>query len=88
MVAKLYKNATSPEPLGNCTALDYGYELTETCLQVKWHDGEQVPQEVDEGSENVDIVAEDGEENEEEYESDVEYQEDDEIEEEEEEMEN
>ena len=57
-------------------------------MQVKWHDGEQVPQEVDEGSENVDIVAEDGEENEEEYESDVEYQEDDEIEEEEEEMEN
>ena len=57
-------------------------------MQVKWHDGEQVPQEVDEDSENVDIVAEDGEENEEEYESDVEYQEDDEIEEEEEEMEN
>ena len=41
---------------------------------MKWHDGEQVPQEVDEDSENVDIVAEDGEENEEEYESDVEYQ--------------
>ena len=84
LVAKLYKNVTSPEPLSNCTPLDYRYELIETCLQVKWHDGEQVPREVDEDSENVDhdIVAEYGEENEEEYESDVEYHEDDEIEEE------
>ena len=55
---------------------------------MKWQDGEQVPQEVDEDSENVNIVAEDGEKNEEEYKSGVEYQEDDEIEEEEEEMEN
>ena len=38
-----------------------GYELIENCLQVKWHDGEQVPQEVDEDNEKVDIVAEDGE---------------------------
>ena len=64
LVAKLYKNATSPEPLSNCTPLDYGYELIETCLQVEWHDAEQVPQEVDEESENVDhdVVAEYGEE--------------------------
>ena len=43
---------------------------------------------MNEKSKNVDhdIVAEDGEENEEEYKSDVEYQEDDEIEEEGEEM--
>ena len=43
-IAKLYKNAAVADPLANYTLLDYGFELIDNYVHVKWFDGEQVPQ--------------------------------------------
>ena len=41
-IAKLYKNATVADPLVNYILLDYGFELIDNYVHVKWFDGEQV----------------------------------------------
>ena len=43
-IAKLYKNAAVPDPLANYTLIDYGFELIDGYVHVKWFVGEQVPQ--------------------------------------------
>lgn len=47
LLATLYKNATETDPLGSLTPLNFGYELTEHGMCVKWYEGEQVHPEVD-----------------------------------------
>ena len=81
--AKLYKNATALDPVAGYTSLDYGFELVDGCMQVRWYCGEQVPPEVEE-DDNVD---EDEIDDEEEETDDEEYDEEEEIESEEEEYE-
>ena len=49
-IAKLYKNTAVADPLANYTLLDYGFELIDGYVHVKWFDSEQVPQ----GAENDD----------------------------------
>ena len=53
-IAKLYKNAAVADPLANYTLLDYGFELIDNYVNVKWFDGEQVPQ----GTDDDDVVME------------------------------
>ena len=43
-IAKLYKNVAVADPLSNYTIIDYGFELIDGCVHVKWFDCEQVPQ--------------------------------------------
>ena len=43
-MAKLYKNAAVADPLANYTLLDYGFELIDNYVHVKWFDSKQVPQ--------------------------------------------
>ena len=43
-IAKLYNNAGVADPLANYTLLDYGFDLIEVYVHVKWFDCEQVPQ--------------------------------------------
>ena len=62
-IAKLYKNATEEDPAHSITPLDYGWQLSEGKMQIKWYDGEQVPFEIEE------LIAEDDE-------SDIEYEDD------------
>ena len=40
--AKLYKNNAVADLLSKYTLLDYGFELTDGYVHVKWFDGEQV----------------------------------------------
>ena len=40
----VYKNATVVDPLANYTLLDYGFELIDSNVHVKWFDCWQVPQ--------------------------------------------
>jgi hypothetical protein len=61
-VTKLYKNATAAEPVANYTLLDYGYQLLDGHVHLKWFDGEQVPQEAED--DNEDDVAMEGSEDE------------------------
>ena len=42
-MAKLYKNATETDPVMGYTPLDFGWELCESQMQVKFYEGEQVP---------------------------------------------
>ena len=42
--AKLYKNNAVADLLSKYTLLDYGFELTDSYVHVKWFDGEQVSQ--------------------------------------------
>ena len=41
-IAKLYKNAAVADPLVNYILLDYGFELIDNYVHVKWFDGEQM----------------------------------------------
>ena len=41
---KLCKNATVADPSANYTLLDYGFELSDVYVHVKWFYGEQVHQ--------------------------------------------
>ena len=61
-VAKLYKNATEEDPTHSITPLDYGWQLSEAKMQIKWYDGEQVLLEIEE------LIEEDDDE------SDIEYE--------------
>ena len=47
-LAHLYKHATESDPLGSIIPLDYGYELIDGRMGIKWYEGDQVPQEMDE----------------------------------------
>ena len=42
-IAKLYKNAAVADPLANYALLDYGSELIDNYVQVKWFNDKQVP---------------------------------------------
>ena len=68
-VAKLYKNATEEDPTHPLTPLDYGWELSDGKMQIKWYEGVQVPLEMEE-------LIEDEEETDDE-ETDVEDEDDD-----------
>ena len=63
-IARLYKNATEAEPLCNYTPLDYGWELSKekTKIQVKWFEGDQVPFELEELSDDDENAGETDEE--------------------------
>ena len=52
-IAKLYKNAAVADPLANYTLLDYGFELIDNYVRIKWFDGEQVPQGAEDGDNTV-----------------------------------
>ena len=43
-IVKLYKNAPVADSLTNYTLLDYGFQLIDHYANVKWFDGENVPQ--------------------------------------------
>ena len=47
LIARLYKNASAADPLENCSLLDFGYELVDNLVQIKWFDGDQVPAEAE-----------------------------------------
>ena len=51
LISKLYKNAIVAEPLQGVSALDYGYELVDGSIHIKWFDGDQVPTMVEEEEE-------------------------------------
>ena len=42
LIARLYKNASAADPLENCSLLDFGYELVDNLVQIKWFDGDRV----------------------------------------------
>ena len=48
IVARLYKSATTAEFLVDVSPLDYGYELYDDQIQIKWFEGEQVPAVIEE----------------------------------------
>ena len=52
-IAKLYKNAAVADPLANYTLLDYGFELIDSYVCIKWFDGEEVPQGAEDGDNTV-----------------------------------
>ena len=52
-IAKLYKNAAVADPLANYALLDYGFELIDNYVRIKWFDGEQVPQGAEDGDNTV-----------------------------------
>ena len=52
-IAKLYKNAAVADPLANYTLLDYGFELIDNYVHVKWFDVEQVPQDAEDDNNTV-----------------------------------
>ena len=43
-IAKLHKNATVANTFTNYTLVDYGFELIDSYVRVKWLDSKQVPQ--------------------------------------------
>ena len=70
LVARLYRNATLAEPLLDVSPLDYGYELIDGRIQVKWFLGEQVPAIIEEDGDS-DGDAEDKDKDEDSDDSDV-----------------
>ena len=52
-IAKLYKNAAVTDPLVKYTLLDYGLELVDGHVHVKWFDGEQVSQGIEDDNNTV-----------------------------------
>ena len=52
-IAKLYKNVAVADPLSNYTVIDYGFELIDGCVHVKWFDCEQVPQGTEDSNDTV-----------------------------------
>ena len=69
-ISKLYKNATVSYPLANYTLLDYGFEFIDGYVHVKWFDGEQVPQDL-EDDDDIDMEHNDGNEYDSEEEDEV-----------------
>ena len=43
-IGKLYKSAAVADRLVNYSLLDYGFDLIDNYVHVKWFEGEQVPQ--------------------------------------------
>ena len=62
LVARLYKNASVTDPLENCSLLDFGYELIDNLVQVNWFDGDQVPEDVEDGAHAAAELSEDEDE--------------------------
>ena len=52
-IAKFYKNAAVADPLANYTQLDYGFELIDNYVHVKWFGREQVPQGAEDNDDTV-----------------------------------
>ena len=46
-ITRLYKYATDAEPLAHYTLLDYGYQLQDGRIHIKWFEGLQVPLEAE-----------------------------------------
>ena len=78
LVSKLYKNATMAEPLEGVSALDFGYELVDGTIHIKWFEGDQVPGMLEEEEEEEEGVSDANAENKEEEETDNENDEDEE----------
>ena len=53
-IAKLYKSASLPYPTEDLTPIDFGWILDGKFLAIKWFEGLQVPQEL----QNVDYLSE------------------------------
>ena len=62
LVARLYKNASVADPLENCSLLDFGFELIDNMVQVKWFDGDQVPADAEDGIHAANELSEDEDE--------------------------
>ena len=53
--AKLYKNASSADPSADYSLLDYGFELVDGYVHVKFFEGPQTPSEVEEEADDDDL---------------------------------
>ena len=59
-ISHLYQNASFPNPSGGLNPLDYGWDMDTTgTLMIRWFDGEQVPEEVEDLVNDVDIESDD-----------------------------
>ena len=78
LVSRLYKNATVAEPLEGVSPLDFGYELIDGSMHIRWFEGDQVPTMLEEEEEEEANGSADANAESEEEETDCENDEDEE----------